>query len=286
MPEVTPGSTIKSLVEIGWLAARVGRQLIAGTTEPSPGPMQAFWQNARSLQAHWTGQLDVWSSATDPDLDHLEEIAGQLFTTELMCRVWATVLAEIDRQTGRSDLTRIARNTVNGLLQVRHRVMTHMVDVPAAQESRAAEIDRLRRRCDRWTDLLVGNTSGLEGTFDFAMNAERARDFAEEYAEEASVSRNAMNRLAAAGLRLAFVSQLPDVALNEPEFEKLTQSILTVLPISESRRDTAALVTETPVDSLEMNASERPVTEVPLNPTCNDVLLPGISFAKLRRRFR
>ena len=286
MPEVTPGSTIKSLVEVAWLTARVGRQIIAGRAEPSPDALRAFWQSTRVLQQHWTEQLDDWSPATDPELLQLEEITAQFLTTELMSRVWATVLAGLDRQTGKNDLTRIARNVVNGLRQLRHRVLSQLLTASAAWEGRAAEIDRLRRRCDRWTDLLVGHVAGIEGTFDFALNPERARDFAEEYAEEASVSRSAMNRLVSTGLRLAFVGQLPEVHLNHPAFDRMTQSVLGSFPQTAFQCD-GMLPPAIEQNGFEgIDPHERPVSETPLDPTSNDVLLPGISFAKLRRRFR
>lgn len=286
MPEVTPNSTIKSLVEVAWLSTRVGQQIIADRVEPSSEALRGFWQSTRSLQQHWTKELDNWAFETDTELLQLEEISAQLFATELTSRVWATVLAGIDQQTGKNDLTRIATNVVSGLLQIRHRVMSLLMAVANNAESRVAAIERLRRKCDRWTDLLIGHIAGYDATFEFAFDVERARDFAEEYAEESSVSRGTVNQLVATGLRLAFIGQLPDICLQEPAFDKLTKAILSSFPQSAVQPDEGFRSTVKLCDPDEDEANERPISEAPFDPTSSDVLLPGISFAKLRRRFR
>ena len=281
MPDVTPGSTIKSLADVAWLAARVGRQLIAARAEISPDAIRSFWQSTRALQRRWSQRLDDWSAATDPELLGLEEIASQLFMTELAVRVWSTVLAGIDAQAGKTDLTRIARNVVRGLLQIRHRVLSHVLTSAVVSESRAAGIDRIRRRCDRWTDLLIGHITGQEGRFEFAFDPERARDFAEERAEQAADSINAIDHLVSAGLRLAFIGQLPDVVLDHPAFDRMKQSIVANLSHARFRPDG----TFDPMD-VTSGADPQSVEETLQELSPRDVLLPGISFAALRRRFR
>lgn len=273
MPKVEPGLTVKSLAEVAWLVSRVGCQMIESQFEPSPQALRDFWQNTRQLQRAWDQVLNDGEGSQQSG--KLEDLAAQLFTSELLARVWATVLAGIDQRTGRNDLTRIANNAVSGLLQMRNRLLSQLLLRSGATESWTADLDRLRRRCDRWTDLLIGNLSGREELFQFAFDADRARDFAAE-ATESDLNAPPVELLIAAGLRLSFLGQLPDATLDSPAFTGLLQSILCSLPEQAFEND----------GSLPVDMTARQLAMAPLQTDSgDDVLIPGISLAQLRRRF-
>ena len=289
------GLSVKSLVEVALLASRVGRCAIEDRCEPSSNSLRDFWQQTRNLQKHWTSQLDAWSAETDLELSQLSELSIQLFASELLVRVWSTVLLGIDRETGRDDLSRIARNAVSGLLQVRHGVMSRLLQQPGSSSQRVAEIERMRRRCDRWADLLIGNLAGRRELFEFAFEVERARDFATESIEyDPSTGPNPVEHLVTAGLRMAFLGQLPETPLAEPAFLKLVQSILGGLPQTAFHQDGSVR------SGLERRVSSRSLRNEPLPASLLDALaresptataeipdtvpFPGINFSKLRRR--
>ncbi len=295
MRSAEAGLSVKSLVEVALLASRVGRGAIDDRCEPSPNSLRDFWQQTRELQKSWTSRLDAWSTEADLDLSQLAELATQLFSTELLARVWSTVLLGIDRQTGRDDLTRVARNAVGSLLQVRHAVMSRLLQLPGSSATRVAEIERLRRRCDRWTDLLIGNLAGSHDLFEFAFEVERARDFATESMDyDPSTGPNPVEHLVTAGLRMAFLGQLPETPLAEPAFRGLVQSILGGLPENAFHRDGSLR------SVLERRVSSRTLRDEPLPASLFDaaafesmtatgelsetIPFPGISFSKLRRR--
>ena len=295
MRPVEVGLSVKSLVEVALLASRVGRCAIEDRCEPSPNSLRDFWQQTRELQKHWTAQLDAWSAEADLELSQLTELSTQLFASELLSRVWSTVLLGIDQQTGRDDLSRVVRNAVSGLLQVRHGVMSRLLQQPESLSKHVAEIERMRRRCDRWTDLLIGNLAGSRELFEFAFEVERARDFATESMEyDPSTGPHPVEHLVAAGLRMAFIGQLPDTPLAEPAYLRLVQSILGALPQEAFHRDGSLR------SVLERRVSSRALRDEPLPAALLDVLtnesatataetpdpiaFPGISFSKLRRR--
>lgn len=273
MPTVEPGLTVKSLAEVAWLVARVGRRMIETETEPSSTALQSFWQSTRQLQR-------LWDESVEDELNspagrtRFEETATQLFATELLVRVWATILGSIDQRTGRDDLTRIASNSVNGLLQIRHRLLSHLLkqNVPAAW---AADLDRVRRRCDRWTDLLIGNLCGGREFFQFAFDPERARDFAVESLESDSGS-HPVELLVAAGVQLSLLGQLPEIPLGSTTFERLIQSILGSIPEQAFHRDGSLRSQLIPEQKSPPPAS----ADFP-----KDIPFPGIGLTGHRRRF-
>lgn len=298
MRSIEVGLSVLSFADVALLASRVGRIVIENRSEPSPTSLREFWQQARALQQMWTRQLDAWTAESDPQLRQLSELATQVFACELMTRVWSTVLLGVDLQTGREDLTRVARNAVGGLLQVRHGVMSRLLQLPQEAEPHVTEIERLRRRCDRWTDLLIGNLVGDGEAFEFAFDVVRARDFAVESTEfDPSTGPHPVEHLVAAGLRMAFLGQLPETQLTEPAFLRLVQSILGALPQEAFHQDgslksllerrvssrvfrdklmPASLLGGVLVGELETETAEVPDT----------IPFPGINFAQIRRRPR
>lgn len=234
--------------------------------EPPAEALREFWQSTRQLQRSWDEALEGNPLSPITDTARFEEVLARLVTTELLARVWSTILGSIDQRTGRNDLTRIAANVISGLMQIRHRMLSRMVADNTVSTDWAAQQDRLRRRCDRWADLLIGNICGADEFFQFAVNPERARDFAEEAREGDA---RPVGLLVAAGVRLSFLGQLPEVTLDSPAFEQLIQSILGCIPEHVFQRNglLQAQQWSDPIDSSQQ------------------VLLPGMNLAKLRRRF-
>ena len=295
MHSVEVGLSVKSLAEVALLVSRVGRCVIDDGREPSPNSLREFWQQTRSLQQQWTLRLGAWSAEDDPKLSQLAELCTQLFISEMLTRVWSTVLRGVDLHTGRDDLSRVARNAVSGLLQVRHGVMSRLLQQPDSSAAEVAEIERVRRRSDRWTDLLIGNLAGSRELFEFAFDVERAKDFATESIEyDPATGPHPVEHLVAAGLRMAFLGQLPGTPLTEPAFTQLVQSVLGALPQAAFHQDGSLR------SVLERRVSSRTLRDEPLPASLFDVSagdptpptgdgaetipFPGISFTKLRRR--
>lgn len=293
MPSAAAGLSLKSLAEMALLTSRLGREIRNGQLAPPPDSLREFWRHTRELSRNWMRQLDDWSADPDPEISQLGEIAAQLFVTEMLTRVWSTVLLGLDRTTGRDDFTRIARNAASGLLQVRHGVMSRLLQHPDPMSPQVAEIERLRRRCDRWTDLLIGNLCGRDEWFEFSFDLERARDFATESLEfDPSTGPHPVEHLVAAGLRMAFLSQLGEASLSDPHLAGLVESILVGLPARAFHRDGTIRST------LERRLSADTLRDEPLPASFVEGLsldelsgqeseiwpFPGISFSKLRRR--
>ena len=135
-------------------------------------------------------------------------------------------------------VVRLARNSVNGLMRIRKGILSRLLTIPNHANHRVLEVDRTRRRCDRWTDMLLGPIANLSGCYEFAFDAERARDFGEEsFVEDRLTGPNVAEHLVAAGMRLKFVQYLPDDMVSEPELICLSQSILSSIPKLNFHRD-------------------------------------------------
>ena len=169
---------------------------------------------------------------------HVRSVMEEILVSEVLTRVWTAVLCAHDRRHGADDAGPVARSVMLGHVEARHRALTLVVQAEkgtgdsCAQRLQgpsgnrrpssfpletAVKLNSLRRRAERWTDVLVGHLAAVEtGTSDsvrekqgwrkesaepsppgahsplptprspftsvleFAANPARARDFAEE----------------------------------------------------------------------------------------------------------
>ena len=185
--------------------------------------------------------LDQFPQTQALRLQRLEQLAPHVFVCEMLVRLWGTLLAARDYRRGTDDLTVLSRNVVGGFLQVRHRLMSELTCFSESEFQRVSTLDKLRCKCDRWTDTLIGKLAVEQVCFEFSFDPERALDFAEKSFEETPFSAHAVGHLFAEGLRMNFLQLLPAEQINEPEIANLMQSILSNVTSTSFRSDTALL---------------------------------------------
>lgn len=183
-------------------------------------------------------QLENWDASNRVDVEPLAEIAAPLFTAEMVARTFGTVLAEIDSTRGTDDMVRVARSAVSGLMRVRNGLLSRLLMTSESQFDPVTKLDRLRRRCDRWTDLLLATIARQTDTFEFAFEQERALDFHEDHRDAGnSAAAVATSNLISAGMILTFFQHLPAATIEEPGLLSLMQSILSAIPGITLHRD-------------------------------------------------
>ena len=238
MPAQNRGLSPRSLAELALVLSRVAGSVVTEAAVPSGDSLRKFWQNCRTLERNWSNQLERWSAAGNSDVEVLARMAPSLFTAEMVARTFATILAELDHAHGTDDMVRVARSAVSGLMRVRNGLLSRLLLIPEAEFEAVLSLERLRRRCDRWTDLLLGAIVCQNTTFEFAFDAERARDFRDDHqnADQPHAS-TAVDNLISAGMLLTFLQHLPDTPIEEPELLLLMQAILSAIPKTTFHRD-------------------------------------------------
>ena len=232
------GLSAKSLAELALVVSQAAPGILEETKAPSSESIRGFWQSNRLLQKRWMNELDAGTTARSHQIELFERLAPRVFTSEILIRTFSTLLCAFDRRLGTDDLTRVARNVISGLLQIRMMVLSRLLTVPENDHDRVQKIDRLRRRCDRWNDLLVGTIGIKDECFEFAFDPDRARDFGEESMfAETEFGTRPFEQLVSAGLRGSFLQHLSNQSFEEPEFLILTKSILSCIPRQALHRD-------------------------------------------------
>ncbi len=154
-------------------------------------------------------------------------VVEEVFTGEVLTRVWAAVACAHDRRLEADLAEPIARGVLIGHLEARHRVLTMLLQGAAVSSELGVKLNRLRRHTERWTDMFVGYLTGLEDVAEFAVDPERARDFAEDLRFQAKMpgGRHAWP-LIQASLRAALDKGLGAVSPNGDLNARIAQSIL------------------------------------------------------------
>ncbi|MFH1265732.1 MAG: hypothetical protein ABIK89_08385 [Planctomycetota bacterium] len=223
----------RELIELAALVSVHGPVLARTTGRISEKSIEQYWTASKSRLDRWGRTLKCLSNEIDGEKKwpQLRGVLEEILTGEVLTRVWTAVMVAYDRRRGTDQGEPIARSVLIGHLEARHRVLTLLVRGPRIDAEQAVKLDRLRRRTERWTDLLIGYLMGLDDVGQFALDPDRARDFAEDLSYQ---SRMRGGRFAwpllLASLRAAFGHGLGPTSPNGDLNAKIAVSILSSFP--------------------------------------------------------
>lgn len=227
----------RMVAEFSALVAAQAPLIIEGTTPLADGPLCVYWQHSKTVWPRRRRELEESCSGMtgNPSSDQVQRvitIASDLLIGELLTRVAGAVLTACDRRQRLRRAEPIARNVLTVHQQCRAsvlRLLLHSTFLPADE---LAELDRLRRRVERWTDVLLGPLVAHYGNelADFAFDPRRAIDFGEDQSQArfGSTPRPAWSFLLA-GLRSAFPNSSSHTSASDPTMPIL-RSILALFP--------------------------------------------------------
>jgi len=225
----------RDLVELAAIVAAHGPVLVRGSQHLSGTSLEQYWTASKCRLDRWGRSLKGFVSyAADASRQRRQAqwplvrgVLEEILTGEVLTRVWTAVLCVHDRQHGGQDAEAVARSVLVGHLEARHRVLTLLARSAVIEAEGAVKLNHLRRRTERWTDLLIGYLVGLEDVSQFAVDPQRARDFAEDLRYRSSLQggRHAWP-LVLASLRAAFGEGLCVVSPNADLNAEIASSIL------------------------------------------------------------
>lgn len=259
---------------------------------PEPATLHRVWKRSVRCLRAWREEL--FSSATPA-------LYAEIFSAELPIRIWCTAVTSSGVATADNGGSAIAAKVFADLLELRCMALQALAADHGLTASEAANIDRFRRRCERWCDVLLGPLVGRTGVTDYTVHPDRAADFAERFS--ADPSGKAAWQLMTAGLRLAFAesdgfrgfehhrdgnattelasalfASFPTEAfsstgrLRDPQVTRLCRVTQEGVPAGRPQKRRGPMVTRSSHDELEAPASQPPHVN------------QSISFANLRKR--
>jgi len=199
-PRATAAWQIRHLTDLGWDASLAAESLVNGGKPVGDDHLVDFWTATRGLANDWLRAISEWTAAakTRADRDQFESLAAEMLTGDMLLRLWSTVLSVQDRRSGPNNARPVLDLAAFNLQHVRH----HLLNALLADVAEFAELDRLRRRCERWTDVLLGPLVIRYGHAQYAHDSRRAWDFGEDAAS--SVTCDITAKMLRSSYRTAF----------------------------------------------------------------------------------
>lgn len=225
--------TLRHLAELSALVALQGEQWIVLRQPLSDAILGQYLQSARERQLGWrtASQRITLSTPRDGVVRAGEwlDLLAEVLVTELLTRVWSAVLCAGDDWRGAVHAGPIARHVLAQVLEARTQQLSRLVHEECSPVGTLLEADLLRRKFDRWTDLLIGELSVKYDVVEFAVDRSRASEFRAQ-SGSATLSTAAVTRkLLTAGLRRA-VGERSSCRETAAPHRDILHLVLTTLP--------------------------------------------------------
>jgi hypothetical protein len=225
------------VAEFTALVAAQAPLIIEGTAPLAEGPLCVYWQHGKTLWPRRRRELEELCSLSDstalPDrVPKIMAIASDLLVGELLTRVAGAILTACDRRQRLKRGEPIARNVLAVHQQCRASVLKLLLHSSSLPADQLAELDRLRRRVERWGDVLLGPLIAHYGheLSDFAFDPRRALDFGEEqFSSRLQSTPQPRSSFLLAGLRSAFPNGSTTVSASDPTMPIL-RSVMDLFP--------------------------------------------------------
>jgi hypothetical protein len=229
----------RELVELAAIVSAHGPVLVRGPQRVSSSGLQQYWSESKCRLDRWAHSLKTFTvdmaaagdEACRRQWPQLRSILEEILLSEILTRVWTAVLCASDRRRGILEAEPIARSVLIGHMEARHRVLMLLVQGPGVDAAAAVRLNHLRRRAERWTDVLVGYLAGHDDVSEFAIEPERAKDFAQDLRLQGqSAGGRQAWPLVLSSLRASFRQGLAPMSPNADLNARIAASILCCFP--------------------------------------------------------
>jgi len=198
--------------------------------------IEQYWTASKCRQDRWWTAIKA-NTVSVPHAEKLrtpgnwltmKPVLEEILTGEVLTRVWSALVRAHERLRGTSEIDPILQSVYLGHLEARNRTLNLMVYGQGFQFVEAVALNQLRRRCERWTDLLLGQLAPHIDIAEFAFEKKRAIDFADDLREESKDS--IAWQIVIASLRAAFQRGLAETSPNRDLNEQIAQSVISCIP--------------------------------------------------------
>jgi hypothetical protein len=208
----------RDLAELAALVAIHSPLIIQGQGQVPPGASEEYWAASKCRLDRWTRVLrQLLATTNEPRLPatlswpRLRPVLEEIIASELLTRLWAATAVGHDAARHDDELNPAARNIFAGHLDVRRRLLGLLADGRVIELPHAVQLNHLRRRVERWTDMLLAHVAQFASIDEFAFEPDRARDFASDLDRDSAWSERRLTaKLTLASIRASFAEALDE----------------------------------------------------------------------------
>lgn len=171
----------RDLAEMAVFAASHGPARVSLGKRFNDGGLVEYWSASKCRCERWLACLKSPEGTEQLTAsEQLQCVIEEILASEMLTRVWTAIGCACDEAAGVEEAGPILINIWNAHLQARHRVLAHMVTGGGLSLEQLIAVNRIRRLCERWTDLLLGNLFATCPAGKFAHSLRRVRQFADD----------------------------------------------------------------------------------------------------------
>jgi hypothetical protein len=252
----------RELAELAALIAVHSGVIVQGSGQVPHASGEQYWSASKCRLDRWGRILrQLAAAAGEPQLPatlawpRVRPILEEILVSELLTRIWAATAAAYDAERGEQELEPVARNIFAGHLEARRRVLSLIADGRVIELRESVRLNQLRRRVERWTDMLLAHLSESIEIDEFAFEPQRAGEFAADLDQDAvAAQRRFTCQLMLASLQASFAGGLDERSPNQDLNRRIGAAVLAAF--REEITDSTGLVKSLWLQRLSQTASD------------------------------
>ena len=219
----------------GWLSI-CSEVFSKGGVQADSQQAMRYWAASKCRLQRWQAALKVFENdLANPQEMHdpwhaIEVVIQEILISEILTRVWTVVLIQHDRVFDHDEMQSIGHSVFIGHLECRNRALRLILHNRAANQNAYDRLDELRRRMERWVDLLLSRVSDLPLAIQFGFDEHRVRDFAADRHLENHERRQQMESLLLASLTSGLQRNVSSWSANPDLNREIVSGVLACIP--------------------------------------------------------
>lgn len=232
---------VRDLVELGARIAVCSKGSPQDSSDHQARDVQTYWSASKCLIERWTRAIGRQSELIQqhgvkarPSWRRAVPLLQEVLCSELVTRLVAAAGSARDAARKEAELGPVARNILTAHLDLRTKVLKLLLVGERLEVPEAKALNDLRRKVERWTDMLLAHFASTIDIQDFAFEPNRAKDFAEDLAAEGPLGDTEFAcKLILSSLRGSLLTHLTAASPNADLNERIGSSLLCIF--SEAR---------------------------------------------------
>jgi hypothetical protein len=176
----------RELVELAAFVATHGAARIRCRQRFPEHGLQEYWSAAKCRLDRWARDIKAYATAgcaagrSHRRWESIQPVAEEIVSSEILTRVWTAIGCGCDQACGADDTAPVLLNVWAAHQEARQRVLRLIVAGCGLEVEQAMSLNRSRRICERWTDLLLSRLTEVCSAGRFGFSARRVHEFADE----------------------------------------------------------------------------------------------------------
>ena len=225
---------VRHLTEMAGVLSVHAPRIVESSLIVSADSLERVVSSSRKRSEAWLGRMrdlktgaDCWPALYD-GREARKPLIEEILVSELHARMACGILAAHGQSQGEKRICRATDDLFRVIQESRRLALRQMLEMAEDERPVVRKLDRLRRLCERWTDMLLGTLHCRYGVRHLTFDPAASWDFGQAITPH--VSSGTAERIISAGIRVAIPQTLVGVPAHAELHQEFAESLLSILP--------------------------------------------------------